>query len=178
MASLRNVDPTHTAGVCLRSPERHPQMVKQLIYKSRSVTEITPELIDSVLFSAARYNEQRNITGILLYSQNIFLQLVEGAPIDIDDLFTRILTDSRHTDIQTVYLGYSEERAYPNWSMRAYSSAESPIHVLNDDQREFITSADPLVGEFGYESTWIGSFMRSVCRDHLPEIRPDRSKYN
>lgn len=153
-------------------------MVKQLIYKSQCVTEITPDIVEDILFAAGRYNDARNITGILLYSENVFLQLLEGAPADIDDLHRRILNDPRHTNIRTIYLGYAEERSYPNWKMRAYSNSESPLHMLNRDQREFITAADPLESESGYEATWIGSFMRSVCRDHLPEKWPDRSTLN
>ena len=153
-------------------------MVKQLIYKSECVSDITPELIESVLFAATSFNEQRGITGILLYSENVFLQLLEGDPVDVDELYRRILKDERHTNVRTVYLGYAESRAYPLWRMRAFSSFDSPIHTLNDAQREFITSADPMADQLEYEATWIGSFMRSVCRDHLPEKRPDPSKFN
>ena len=153
-------------------------MVKQLIYKSQCVTEITPDLVETIIFAAARFNEVRGISGILLYSENVFLQLLEGDPVEVDDLYKRILADPRHMNIKTVYLGYAENRTYPNWEMRAYSSSESPIHMLDPAQREFITSADPLAGKIEYEASWIGSFMRTVCKDHLPEKRPDRSKFN
>lgn len=153
-------------------------MVKQLIYKSQSVTMITSELIDDVLFAAARFNEQHDITGILLYSEDVFLQLIEGAPADIDELYKRILADERHANVQTVYLGYAEERSYPNWRMRAYTSDQSPLHMLNEAQRVFIRCADPLGSKLDFEATWIGSFMRSMCRDHLPVGAPDPSKLN
>lgn len=153
-------------------------MVKQLIYKSQSVTMITPELIEDVLFAAARFNEQHDITGILLYSEDVFLQLIEGAPADIDELHNRILADERHRNVQTVYLGYAEERSYPDWRMRAYTSDQSPLHMLNEAQRVFIRCADPLGSELDFETTWIGSFMRSMCRDHLPVGAPDPSKFN
>ena len=147
-------------------------MVKQLIYKSQSVTEITSELVEDILFAAGRFNSVHGISGILLYSDNVFLQLLEGAPTDVDFLYQRILSDPRHMNVKTVYLGYAEERSCAEWRMRAYSSADSPIHLLEPEQREFIVSADPLAGETGYEATWIGSFMRSICRTHLPEKRP------
>ena len=90
----------------------------------------------------------------------------------------RILADERHRNVQTVYLGYAEERSYPDWRMRAYTSDQSPLHMLNEAQRVFIRCADPLGSELDFETTWIGSFMRSMCRDHLPVGAPDPSKFN
>lgn len=114
----------------------------------------------------------------MLYSEDVFLQLIEGAPVDIDTLHKRILADERHMNVQTVYLGYAEERSYPNWRMRAYTSDQSPLHMLNEAQRAFISCADPLASELDFEATWIGPFMRSMCRDHLPVSGPDPSKLN
>ena len=51
-------------------------MVKQLIYKSQSVTEITSELVEDILIAAGRFNSVHGISGILLYSDNVFLQLL------------------------------------------------------------------------------------------------------
>ena len=153
-------------------------MVKQLIYKSQSVAEITPDLVNGLQFTAARFNKHRDITSILLHSDNVFLQFLEGAPMDIDDLYKRILVDPRHMNIRSIYMGYAEERSYPHWRMRVYSEAERSVDFLTEPQRSFIRSAGPLAGDCPQETIWIGPFMRSICKDHLPEKRPESSEFN
>lgn len=75
-----------------------------------------PDLVH--LVRAARVtNEARAVTGLLLYSQRTFLQLLEGAQDDVEAIMARIRASTRHTDINAVFAEETKDRMFPTWSM-------------------------------------------------------------
>ena len=150
-------------------------MVKQLIYKSQCTGDITPEIIDDILMSAQRFNKRHGITGILLFSENMFMQFIEGVPHDIDRVYQNICDDPRHRSIQLLYIGYSDERAYPEWVMAAYSTE----HLLQHGNAQGYALASTLMeADPDQEPPYIGDFMHSLCAEFMPLPKPDRSLYN
>jgi hypothetical protein len=88
-----------------------------LIYASRSTEYFheheIPELLQQVRIS----NAKREITGMLLYIDGSFLQVLEGQPEMVDVLFSRILTDKRHTQLTLIARDSIPERAFEGWTM-------------------------------------------------------------
>jgi uncharacterized membrane protein (DUF373 family) len=62
-------------------------------------------------------NAGRSVTGMLLYANGTFLQVLEGPDQVIDDLVDIIKKDLRHTNIQMLYRKPIERRQYSDWSM-------------------------------------------------------------
>jgi hypothetical protein len=87
------------------------------VYKSREVAPLSEDDIASILNVSRLYNRDHDITGILLYNEGRFTQVIEGDRDDIIALKTRISLDSRHTDIITIYEGEEENRIFSSWSM-------------------------------------------------------------
>ena len=150
-------------------------MVKQLIYKSECTSEITSEMVEAILLQAQRFNRDHNITGILLFSENTFLQFIEGAPQDIDRLYQRICDDTRHERLYLLYTGYADERAYPEWRMAACST---DYLLQQGHSQSHIFASELMEGETEKKLLNIGEFMKSFCDDFLPDPRPDRSFFN
>lgn len=150
-------------------------MVKQLIYKSHSVRDISIDFIEDILISASLFNDAHSITGLLLYNQNTFIQFIEGEPDHVNSLYDRIFRDRRHLDIQTLYTGYSDTRFYPFWSMAALCAdrtLKSPILevYVADQSRTCIELRDTKIE--------IESLIQGFSKAYLPEAKPGRNLYN
>lgn len=90
--------------------------MKQIIYKSINV-DLDPETLKELLDQAQRNNKLNDITGVLLFSDPYFMQVLEGASAAVDRLFDKIVMDPRHTDVVTVLSRPIATREFPEWSM-------------------------------------------------------------
>ena len=91
-------------------------MLVRLLYVSRA-TESTTESLEAILQRARRHNAEHGITGILCYSNNIFMQLLEGSREEVNCLYSEIQRDSHHTNVQLLHYDEITEREYPGWTM-------------------------------------------------------------
>ena len=92
-------------------------MLEQLIYTSRAVKPLTVEELRALLEQARTRNHACGITGMLLYDYGAFLQVLEGPPMSVNEVFSSILRDSRHTSIQTLEHEAIPTRGFGDWSM-------------------------------------------------------------
>jgi uncharacterized membrane protein (DUF373 family) len=76
----------------------------------------TPDLL-ALLQQCRENNAGRGVTGMLLYANGTFLQVLEGPEQVIDDLVDIIKKDLRHANIQMLYRKPIERRQYSDWSM-------------------------------------------------------------
>lgn len=92
--------------------------LSRIIYTSTAARDITDEDLRSILSTAKSYNEPREITGLLLSGGERFLQLLEGDPQEVDQLYTgRIMKDPRHSQCKILLQEEADYRLFPNWSM-------------------------------------------------------------
>lgn len=150
-------------------------MVKQLIYKSKSLIGSSPYLVEEILLHARRYNVQYQISGLLLFSEHVFLQFLEGSPEDLDRVFTRICNDDRHTNISTLYTGYADMRTYPDWNMLAYSKEQIFTQGLSEAFVLAKNLMDPIADDRAID---VGSTMKSFCDDYLQDSWPQEYDVN
>jgi len=90
----------------------------RLVYISRSVELLSVDELDSLLVCARDANQSHSITGLLLYKDLSFLQVIEGPKKALETLFSSICNDARHFRIK-VLVDYEviSERSFPEWSM-------------------------------------------------------------
>lgn len=100
----------------------------QKVYYSISISEVTQEFINNILEHSRESNLKKNITGCLLYHNNVFLQLLEGEKDVVEKLYNVIKEDTRHKEVTEIYNQTIENRIFPSWSM-AY-------HELDDNDTE------------------------------------------
>ena len=70
-----------------------------------------------LLVQARANNERKAITGMLLYKDGRFIQLLEGHEKQVQDSFERIRKDDRHTAVELLWLRYVQYRDFPDWTM-------------------------------------------------------------
>ncbi|MSR16953.1 MAG: BLUF domain-containing protein [Methylococcaceae bacterium] len=88
-----------------------------LIYTSIASQKMTDEELKAILQKARPHNCQLQITGMLLYKDPFFMQILEGEEDIIDQQFTRIAKDSRHHKVSLIYKNAIDERSFANWTM-------------------------------------------------------------
>ena len=61
-----------------------------LVYCSVATQKMTDKHLKSLLVKTRQNNQRRNITGLLLYLDPYFLQILEGDKNDVESLFHKI----------------------------------------------------------------------------------------
>lgn len=93
-----------------------------------------PEL-EALLEQCRAGNELLSVTGMLLYRDGAFFQVLEGDRQDVEALFRKIERDKRHRRVTKIIVESISERAFAQWTM-GYSSISSKeladIPGLND----------------------------------------------
>ncbi len=89
----------------------------QVSYLSRATAPLSPERLLSLLLQSRRNNAARGITGMLLYGNETFLQVIEGEDAAVDALVERIGADSRHSGVKILTRKAVSGRQYSDWSM-------------------------------------------------------------
>lgn len=88
--------------------------------------------LSGVWNQAKEENVKHDITGILIYKNEQFLQFIEGPDENIDELIEKIKRDQRHFNVNILFEGSSKVRAFPKFSMALYNSRNDtlPIHLV------------------------------------------------
>ncbi|MCY7309113.1 MAG: BLUF domain-containing protein, partial [Rhodoferax sp.] len=89
----------------------------ELTYCSRATHEMSPAELSELLEQAREHNARHGITGLLVYRQQEFMQLLEGDRNVIFALYGSICADPRN---RRNYLMWDEpitQRAFPDWGM-------------------------------------------------------------
>lgn len=90
--------------------------VYQLLYHSQATAKPTEAELQLLLERARRHNAEHYVTGVLLYSDGRYVQLLEGPEEAVQAIFTLIKRDPRHTQVVTLGEGRGPRRL-PAWSM-------------------------------------------------------------
>ena len=93
-------------------------MLHLLAYTSASVGFLEPTILDAILEVSQVNNKRDGITGILMYNDRLFFQILEGRRSLVEDCYTRICLDNRHKATCLMYSQRVEVRAFSGWGMR------------------------------------------------------------
>lgn len=72
-------------------------------YVSTAKKELSTKEVDEILTSAEEYNTKNGFTGLLLYSEGNFFQVLEGEKEQVENLFETIKKDSRHFNLIKIF---------------------------------------------------------------------------
>ncbi len=91
-----------------------------LVYASSAATLLDREQLLELMAKARQNNAEHNITGMLLYKDGNFLQVLEGPKDEVERTFHRIRRDRRHQDVLVLLEEERTHRTFPDWSMAFY----------------------------------------------------------
>jgi len=88
-----------------------------IVYTSNSKDKLREKDLEQLLFQCQRNNSRNGITGLLLYIDGKFVQVLEGDKEKLEEVFKKIQLDHRHEKVNKLIEGESKKRNYSNWAM-------------------------------------------------------------
>jgi len=92
-------------------------MLIQLIYSSTASADFSPAELNAILAQSITNNQVNAVTGLLLYTNGSFLQLLEGSTAAVDATYARIARDPRHHAIEPHLRTPISQREFSQWHM-------------------------------------------------------------
>ena len=111
-------------------------MLVRLMYASRAANSVNSDDLAAILKKSKTNNPPIGVTGVLCFSDGIFLQVLEGGRPSVTGLYNKIVCDPRHHDV--ILLSYEEvnERSFASWSMGQVNlSRLNPALLLKYSER-------------------------------------------
>ncbi|OUD09272.1 hypothetical protein BVC71_11285 [Marivivens niveibacter] len=91
--------------------------IVRLIYVSIANADLNADDVVHILDNAKRRNEVNGLTGMLLFDEGQFWQVLEGEALFVQRTYERICLDKRHTNITTLSFEENIEPKFKDFSM-------------------------------------------------------------
>lgn len=88
-----------------------------LVYVSSASRAFSPSELTTLLAVSRRNNTRDAISGMLVYRDGDFLQILEGPEAAVRTTYARIARDPRHGRVMVLDESHIETRAFGDWSM-------------------------------------------------------------
>jgi hypothetical protein len=88
-----------------------------LIYSSAATSGFEEHQIPRLLEHAQAANAALDVTGMLLYIDGSFFQVLEGDPHVVDEIYLKIKGDPRHARVTLIIQEPIFERSFGEWTM-------------------------------------------------------------
>lgn len=90
--------------------------LQRLIYYSTPTT-VRPDDIAQIVTTSRANNQKVAVTGMLMFTSDVFLQIMEGRRDHVSDTFMRISNDPRHKNVRLVSLAEVDSRLLTDWGI-------------------------------------------------------------
>lgn len=101
-----------------------------LAYTSIANHYMTHQELIELLSVCRENNKTSDITGILLYLEGCFFQVLEGEPDKIEALYEKISKDDRHHNVMKLTFETLSERGFANWTMGYQSVTREELAAI------------------------------------------------
>ena len=92
-------------------------MLVRCLYASRAAMPLPAHVLDEILVQSHRNNPRRGITGLLCFTSEVFVQVLEGGRDEVCELYNAIVRDDRHSQVRLLAYEEIAERRFGNWTM-------------------------------------------------------------
>ena len=89
----------------------------QLIYSSVATEKMPKSKLYKILLVARSRNEISDVTGLLMFINGVFLQILEGERDVVCTLMKKISSDPRHSNVKVFREADVEQRTFSSWRM-------------------------------------------------------------
>lgn len=80
--------------------------------------------LEDIIHQAKKNNPIHNVSGVLFFHNNRFLQIIEGDKKNLDQLKLNITKDSRHKEIQQLFYEPILSKSFSNWNMDTFNLSD------------------------------------------------------
>ncbi len=106
----------------------------QILYTSKALNPFRDDELQALLEVARLNNSKKSITGMLLYCNSNFIQLLEGERDDLLALFEIISADKRHIEVKKIVESEIDKPQFPDWSMGYKALSAQQLTSLDQHQ--------------------------------------------
>ena len=131
-----------------------------LIYRSQASRAVHEVTLLPLLRKARQHNQSAHLSGLLLYANFQFWQILEGPEPALSALYARIQADPRHFAVRTLAYGPVADRVFPDWGM-AYAPSNKK---LIEKAIGFLLLAD-VPGPSAHPSAAVSQLLREFVED-------------
>ncbi len=136
----------------------------RLIYASKVSPNFGPMDLRDILDKSRRNNIEKGITGLLVMADGYFFQALEGDRQNVNQVYAKILRDSRHSNSVILSSAEIEKRQFIEWSMGYVLRTEKnrPLFLSYSADKYFAPfsmrspTAESLLGEIGNYARQLG----------------------
>ncbi len=96
----------------------------QVLYSSKLIKSFTPEVIEDILKVSRKNNAANEVSGMLLFRDGDFLQLLEGDKMNVYYTLKKIRDDKRHSGFKILHEAEINTKIFDKWSMAFKNSSE------------------------------------------------------
>ncbi|MGO1500466.1 MAG: BLUF domain-containing protein [Marinobacter sp.] len=135
-------------------------MMRRIAYVSTSIkrtSSAVPEDLSRIIMHGRRSNGRNQITGILVYNEGCYFQVIEGETDAVASLIERIKNDTRHCDF-TIFVDEPIDKRLFGASALKLSTASS----IGDAFKNLIGEAWPLISRLPQRD------LRRIAKLHDP----------
>ena len=117
----------------------------RLVYISRAIELLSDQQLYTLLEQARFNNQLLSVSGLLLYKDLSFIQVLEGSRSSLESVFASICKDPRHFRIKTLIdIEPIVERSFPEWSM-GFQHLDGAKDSKRDGLSDFLEEQSPLL---------------------------------
>ena len=99
----------------------------QCIYASAASRDFETAELAELLQAARENNAKLGLTGMLLYAEGSFFQVLEGQPDVVEALYAKIERDRRHDQVTLVIKEPIPKRYFDAWTMGFYEVSREEL---------------------------------------------------
>lgn len=109
-------------------------LLHALVYQSQATHPLDAGDLDQLLLDARVANELADVTGALLYGGQRFVQYLEGARADVEQIYARIARASQHHRLEILEQGAVDKRLFQRWHMGFSMAPQTLVQQLSQSQ--------------------------------------------
>ncbi|CAM3782200.1 BLUF domain-containing protein [Parendozoicomonas haliclonae] len=88
-----------------------------IVYTSTAKELFSDEELEDLLKVARANNSRKDVSGMLLYSDGVFMQVLEGEKDNVQQVYDIISADPRHYGVIVLSQSYIDKRSFSEWKM-------------------------------------------------------------
>jgi hypothetical protein len=123
-------------------------MIHQLLYISSATRPMLRIDIESILFTARKFNACNEITGMLIASPTRFMQILEGDVNNVRRTYERICRDDRHHASVILREIEVSTRQFGEWSMTSRFLTTGEHSDMTDQVRDTVSDCDVITSSY------------------------------
>lgn len=138
----------------------------QLVYISEAKEDISLQEVNEIVAKATAFNQQKHITGCLVFHGGHFLQILEGPENEVKQLFDKIIVDQRHSSVQLLRQEITEKQHFASWNMAFHGFDDREIKKMSQKMfKEDLTSFSQFVSKPTFTSEIFWTYVKILLEE-------------